>query len=51
MNCPMECGGKRSATPLWLAAKLSGRRRLEAEPKRRRRWRFAGAVHIAWVAA
>jgi len=51
MNHLMECGGMRSATPLWLAAKLSGRKWLKAELKRRRRPGFAGAVQSAWVAA
>jgi len=50
MNPPMECAGERSVTPLWLAGELSGRKRLEAEPKRRRRWCFAGAVQSAWGA-
>ena len=50
----MDCGGKRSATPLWLRAErahepettLSTSPRLRRQPKRRRRFRSAGALHI-----
>src|SRR5579872_5554187 len=43
----MDCGGKRSATPLWVGADLSAKALSEggsAGEKRRRRCRSAGAL-------
>ena len=38
----MDCGGKRSATPLWMG--WPGGAGCGSKPKRRRRWRSAGAL-------